>query len=273
MGTNLVTAEDYQTPRRSLRGRLTEDISTTNADWILLLVSLGVGVIDAFTFTDLKVFAANMTGNTVFLALAAAQVNDGFLSASRSSVALVSFWTGSYISGQLGHKIGTKVRWWVAFAFFWQGLLILTAAVVMWSGGVDSTDLRVLNNRVLCLVFLLSFSYGAQATTARGLGINEIPTVVITSAMVDLFGDKNLYKLHNRPRNRRAGFILSIFVGGLIGGAIYHHVNASLAVCISAVIKLMCVPCVLLTQSADSERRKIQLAKEAEAGQQAKIDL
>lgn len=243
-------------PRRSVRAFLTEDIDTTNADFLLLFVTLGVGCIDAFSFTDLKVFAANMTGNTVFLALAAAQVDDSFLSAPRSIVALVSFWVGAFCSGQVGHLVGTKQRWWVCFTFFWQGMLVLAASIVLWTGGVTGTDVEVLDLKVLSIVCLLSFSYGAQATTARGLGVAEIPTVVVTSAMVDLFGDKNLFKLHNRPRNRRAGFIFALFLGGFIGGWIYNKVNAPLTIAIAAVIKFLCALAVLLIPSA--ERSKVR---------------
>lgn len=45
--------------RKSFRTYWTEDISTTNVDFLLVLISLGVGCIDGFTFPELKVFAAN----------------------------------------------------------------------------------------------------------------------------------------------------------------------------------------------------------------------
>lgn len=229
----------------SLRTYLTEPIDTTNADYLLLFVSLGVGIIDAFTFPDLKVFAANMTGNTVFLALAAAQVNDDFLSAPRSAVALASFWCGSFVSGQVGHRVGTRTRWWVSLTFCLQGLLILAAAIVLWRHGVSPAALAALDPRVLSLVTLLSFSYGAQATTARGLGVAEIPTVVITSAMVDLFGDRNLFARHNRPRNRRVGFVLAVFLGGFLGGWVYGRVDGAWTIFLAAAVKLLAVPMVL----------------------------
>lgn len=254
---------------KSFQTYLTEDISTVNADWLLCLVSLGVGAIDGFSFPDLKVFAANMTGNLVFLALAASQVNDDFLSARRSSVALVLFWAGAFVSGQLGHKIGTKVRWWVAFAFFWQGMLILTAAICLWSGGVSREDLATLDSYVLALVAVLAFSYGAQATTARGLGVAEIPTVVVTSAMVDLFGDKNLFKRDNRPRNRRIGFIISVFLGGFIGGWVISRVNAPLTIAVASSFKFLAALCVCFMESADSQKARIkqrQLQKDTQKG-------
>ncbi|CCG81407.1 Putative uncharacterized protein [Taphrina deformans PYCC 5710] len=239
----------------------TEDISTKNADLLLLLVSVGVGVIDAFTFPDLQVFAANMTGNTVFLSLAAAQVSDPFLSAPRSIVALASFWAGSFVSGQLGHRVGPRRRGWIAFAFFWQGMLVLVAAILMWTKVVGTDDIDALDRRVLGLVSLLSFCYGAQGTTARGLGVPEIPTVVITSAMVDLFGDRDLFTLHNRPRNRRAAFICAIFLGGFLGGWTYGRVNAALTVAVAASIKLLCVPTVLLFRSAAQEKAETERSR------------
>lgn len=45
--------------RSKLREFFREEIATVNVDFLLLLISLGVGCIDGFTFTELKVFSAN----------------------------------------------------------------------------------------------------------------------------------------------------------------------------------------------------------------------
>lgn len=143
----------------------------------------------------------------------------------------------------------------MTFALFWQGMLVLTAAIVLWSGGITEDEIIALNNKVLGIICLLGFSYGAQGTTARGLDIPQIPTVVITSAMIDVFGDKNLFKLDNRPRNRRVAFILAIFFGAFIGGWIDHKVNGALVIGIAAAIKLLSAGLILFFNSAESQKR------------------
>jgi branched-subunit amino acid transport protein AzlD len=51
---------------------------------------------------------------------------------------------------------------------------------------------------VLIFIMLISFSFGIQAVTVRPLNIPEITTIVVTSAMVDLWSDKNIFKKYNR---------------------------------------------------------------------------
>ena len=157
----------------SLKSYLQEEISVINADYLLIFISFGTGIIDAFTFVELDVFAANMTGNTVFLALSAAQVNFAFLDAPRSIVALTSFWVGSFVSGQLGHRIGVRKRWWVALTFFIQGILVMISAILLWANVITGSDIDDKTHQVLGLICILSIGYGAQATTARGLMVPE----------------------------------------------------------------------------------------------------
>lgn len=54
--------------------------------------------------------------------------------------------------------------------------------------------------------------------TSRLLGFNEVPTTVLTSGYCDLASDPKLLKADNVKRNRRAAAVVSILVGGIVGG-------------------------------------------------------
>jgi Protein of unknown function (DUF1275) len=66
----------------------------------------------------------------------------------------------------------------------------------------------------------LAFQAGGQVATGRLLGLNEIPTAVLTSVYCDLSMDKNLLKpfKENIPRNRRFGSVLCLLTGAIAGG-------------------------------------------------------
>lgn len=71
-------------------------------------------------------------------------------------------------------------------------------------------------------IALLSFQAAGQIVASRVLGVNEIPTVVITSLLADLFSDPNLMArpimTGNVKRNNRiAGFVLTL-VASIAGG-------------------------------------------------------
>ena len=67
---------------------------------------------------------------------------------------------------------------------------------------------------------LLSFQAAGQIVNSRGLGVGEVPTVVITSLVCDLVSDEMLLAglTKNGKRNRRfIGFVLTL-LGGIVGG-------------------------------------------------------
>jgi len=67
---------------------------------------------------------------------------------------------------------------------------------------------------------MLSFQAGMQSVTARQLGLNEIPTTVLTSLLCDLGNDEKLFVglNDNWKRNRRIAAFVSLLVGAIIGG-------------------------------------------------------
>lgn len=69
---------------------------------------------------------------------------------------------------------------------------------------------------------LLSFQAAGKVVASRVLGLNSLPTVVLTTLYNDLASDPALFTaglMGNVQRNRKLGGLLSYVCGALIGGA------------------------------------------------------
>jgi hypothetical protein len=69
-------------------------------------------------------------------------------------------------------------------------------------------------------ISLLSFQAGGQIVTSRVLGLDEIPTVVLTTLLCDLLVDPKLTAKVNPKRNRRIGAFLALFLGAMTAGGL-----------------------------------------------------
>lgn len=84
-------------------------------------------------------------------------------------------------------------------------------------------DLSLTSGRLfleLIPLFLLAFQFGGQLAASRGMGFNEIPTVVLTSVYFDIATDPALTAppTQNVKRNRRIGSVTGILVGAIAAG-------------------------------------------------------
>lgn len=72
------------------------------------------------------------------------------------------------------------------FSFLLQTVFVVVAATIIQTGIVDGRypsrrDPNVMDFLELAPVALLSFQAAGQITNSRGLGLSEVPTVVITT--------------------------------------------------------------------------------------------
>jgi uncharacterized membrane protein YoaK (UPF0700 family) len=107
-------------------------------------------------------------------------------------------------------------------SFVIQTLFICIAASLVQSSvvpGIGKNHDRIHLIELLPLAFL-SFQAGMQIVASRQLGLNEIPTVVLTSVYCDIANDKALFApvRKNVKRNRRVGAVLSLLIGAIVGG-------------------------------------------------------
>ena len=76
-------------------------------------------------------------------------------------------------------------------------------------------------------------------TTSRLLGFNEVPTTVLTSVYCDLSSDPRILRKDNVKRNRRAGAVLCILTGGIVGGWVSRSfAGMSTSLWIAAAVKM-----------------------------------
>ena len=84
---------------------------------------------------------------------------------------------------------------------------------------------------------------------------------MVTSAYIDVFADPLLFEKHNVPRNRRSMFVVSLFVGSLIGGYTYK-IQAGVPLLISGIIKFIVAFSFILNPSEHPKQPKLQTNSE-----------
>ena len=112
-------------------------------------------------------------------------------------------------------------------SFLIQAVFILVSVITIQVGAVNGNLKAAARTGVvpwneLLPIALLSFQSAGQIVTSRAMNINEVPTVVITSLLCDLFSDPKLLAAlrANIKRNRRvAGFVL-VLVGAIVSSLI-----------------------------------------------------
>ncbi|KAJ0121258.1 hypothetical protein J7T55_008421 [Diaporthe amygdali] len=218
---------------RSKRHLLAPVRSSAFAELELLLLTFCTGIQDAISFPDYHCFASNQTGNTVFLAVSVVvpEFNGDMFFTANIGVALGLFLAGGYLTGQLSHIVGPRLRLWLVLCNLAQTAMVFAAAAIQLRFGVHHTG-----PRDLAVIALLAFASGSQVVQSRSLRITEISTAMATAAWVDLLMDPHLLavKETNRPRNRRLFFLVTLVVGSLAGAGIYKAAGSHTALFVSA---------------------------------------
>lgn len=189
------------------------------------------------------------------LALVMPEARGEMFVTSNIGVALGFFLAGGWLTGQLSNIIGPRCRLWLMICNFIQSCMVFAAAAIQYSHGVvlDST-------MTLVAIGLLAFAAGSQVVQSRSLRMTEISTAMATAAWVDLLIDPQLFAVKNRPRNRRAAFLVSLFVGSIVGAVIYRAAGSATAVAVSAAGKLLVAGMYMFNHS---DKPKVETAEAA----------
>jgi uncharacterized membrane protein YoaK (UPF0700 family) len=146
----------------------------------LLLALTGVAAsVDAISYLGLgRVFPANMTGNTVLLAVGLASRD--YLSAARSALALGGFVCGAAIAGAV-----TTGRGWTREIVALLGTeLAILLTVAAWWNALDSAPS---GGSRCALIAMFSVAMGAQSATVTSLGVG-VSTTYITGTWTSVSG-------------------------------------------------------------------------------------
>ncbi|KAL7954409.1 hypothetical protein V8C34DRAFT_294418 [Trichoderma compactum] len=234
----------------------TQDVRTTLfVELQLLLITFCTGIQDATTFPDYHCFASNQTGNTIFLCLALIipKLNGDMFYTSSIGTGLGVFLGAGWLTGQLGHIIGPRKRWWLILCNLIQTCLVFAATAVQYRYGVEDHG-----PKALTVVALLAFAAGSQVVQSRSLAATEISTAMATAAWVDLMIDRRLFVVDNRPRTRRVAFLLALVVGGLIGALLYRTAGSAVALAVSGAGKALAS---LLYIFSGGEKKKVNTSE------------
>lgn len=167
-------------------------------------------------------------GNTVFLGLGASNQPTnkpwGWL---KSLVSILAFFAGATGFSNTMRILGPRRRGTLFVSFLAQTVLLVVAVALIQADLIphDTADTNSLTAGPLFLelvpIALLAFQSAGSIAATRALGFNEIPSVVLTSVYFDLASDPALLRVPaaaNVKRNRRAGAVVLLLVGGIAGG-------------------------------------------------------
>lgn len=185
----------------------------------LVLLSIAAGCVDAIAFLHAGAFPANMTGNSVVLALALART--GIVGALPSAQALLGFIIGAVAGAWLTQEPGREWSRRVNFALLAAGALCLAAAATIgFSGDVHMTAL------VLCA----SVAMGMQSAAVQHLGIPGVATVFVTGTLTTAVTRFVGMAAPPSPEPRPDPWLpamswVAYFLGALVGGLQSHWNN------------------------------------------------
>lgn len=205
----------------------------------LMVLTFNTGLIDAVSYIGLgRVFVANMTGNVVLLAFAAAGVSG--LSVTRAVSSLGGFLVGATIGGKLGTSLaaGNRRRLILSAGIF-EALLIFAAAVSAIGFEMRSSAPA---HQLYTMIVLTALSMGLRNATVRQLGVADVTTTVLTLTLTGLAADSPVAGGSNPRPVRRIFSIIALFVGALSGAYLLRY-GVALPLFVAGA-------CVLLTTAA-----------------------
>lgn len=214
----------------------TPETSAPALPWLLLLLSLTTGLVDAISILGLgKVFTANMTGNIVFLGFAAAGA-PGFRIAPYV-VALAAFLFGALVAGRTGRVHATRPlrRWLVTAALLEASLLWIAAALAMGFDVAAQTPSATL----FAIIALTGIAMGFRNGTIRQLKVPDLTTTVLTLTLTGLAADSTPAGGGNPNWGRRLGGVAAIFAGAALGAVMVTHLGLALPLMITGALVLV----------------------------------
>lgn len=186
----------------------------------------------------------------MILAVGLSGLGGGLFKVQTIGLSLGMFILGSTMTGQIAHYAGPLRRSWLLLSHFIQTAMVFGAAGLQFTYGVQDAGPSGLG-----AMALLAFSAGAQVASMRPTRRTEITTAMATAAWVDLVIDRNLLKIKNKSRDRRALFLVSLVAGSFAGAYMHISIGSPAALCVSAAGKSL-VFVLLLFNPAEPPRIK-----------------
>jgi uncharacterized membrane protein YoaK (UPF0700 family) len=225
---------------RNVLGRLVCLARSPTTEKVIPYALLGMtavtGLVDAVSFLSLgRVFTANMTGNIVLLAFAAAHVSG--LSIARSLTALLAFLAGAVLGGRVMARASaeSQIRF-AAQAFLLEGAFLLAASFCGIGYRADRLDSSF---QPFALIALTALAMGTRNAAVRKLAIPDLTTTVLTLTITGIGADSSLAKGNNPRLARRLGSVAAMFLGAALGAVVIRY-SISAALWLATAISAVC---------------------------------
>ena len=181
--------------------------------WLMLALTFTTGIVDAAGYLGLdRVFTGNMTGNVVILGMALAGGTG--LPVLGPLVALAAFMAGAAVGGRVLR--GDAHAWTARHTWLFAGV----GTVVLGAAAIGALVDAIGGWTQYAITAALGLAMCCQAATARHIAVKDVTTVVVTSTITGLASDSVLGRGEGQPWRRRAGAIVLIGLGALVGAAL-----------------------------------------------------
>lgn len=187
---------------------------TRQRDVLVVMLTLVTGAIDAIGLTRLGgVFTSVMTGNMVFLGIAAAKENASL--AYHTGVAFGGYVIGSLVGARVAGHAHDEDQLWprpIVFALGLEFSIILVFAV-WWEfvAGAPSPGVTY------AMLALNATALGVQSAAVLRFGISGLSTTYLTGTLTQLIAS---FTKRKEPIQYRSVLILMALIGGAAAGAV-----------------------------------------------------
>jgi uncharacterized membrane protein YoaK (UPF0700 family) len=177
----------------------------------LLVLTFTTGLVDAVCYLGIgHVFAANMTGNIVFLGFGVA--GSGGLPVVAPLVSLAAFLGGAGAGGVLASRLAERHPRHLRIALAGEVALIGAATVV-----AAATHVRPNAVSGDAVIALLAAAMGMRNATVRRIAVPDLTTTVLTLTLTGLAADSRFFGGTGKGSVRRTTAVAAMFCGALAG--------------------------------------------------------
>ena len=205
---------------------------------LLMMLTFTTGLVDAVSILGLgHVFTALMTGNVVFVGLAAAGAAN--MSAGNSLLALASFALGAFVGGRIAAaRQSGSLRGWLLPVAIIEAALVVAAARAAELGGQNAPGSHAHGTTLYAIIALCAVAMGLRSATAVKIKDPDLKTTVLTLTLTGIAADAPMVGGDMQRWLRRVASVLSLGSGALLGGFLLLHYGLATPLLISAVLVL-----------------------------------
>ncbi|CAK9782352.1 hypothetical protein CC85DRAFT_282396 [Cutaneotrichosporon oleaginosum] len=202
-----------------------------------LILTLATSMLDVVCYAKYSTFSSNQTGNTVMLATASLHLRTSPRKCILATTSLVAWLTGAFLFGQ-ARRSRRNSRGWL---FVTSGAQMAVLLLYVWLISPYAPSVFDLDGRYEWVsMATCAFQSGIQFVMATGVGVREINAATVTASYASLVADPLLFSTTpQQGRDRRVVYLVTFWLGCILGLFFEQHLGAWAAALIVAGVKLL----------------------------------